>query len=252
MKFFLTLILSVVVITNCFAQNDSVLKPAKYILQAFGSANLFNVEYSGPEEQKMYTHTFKSGFGAGVNILISQNKFKRNHYYFTPTIAILQNNLNLRVNNYTESYAGHFPPSHSFSQNNFNINYNVFSLGTGLTQMTNYKKLFLFQRLGLSFSEAFRNKTIDYTETVSTSYPTQDPAHVTPTNPDGWYWTNTSNTIEHKEEIEYSTFNLFYQLGLGISIKQFALFGNIELTGGSKSNFRPILNTQFGIFYSLK
>ena len=80
----------------------------------------------------------------------------------------------------------------------------------------------------------------------------QDAAHITPDNPNGWYWQNNyTYTDKNDLDIFKNGFNAFYKFGMGIKIKQFTPFAAFEFSYVSKNFGSQFLKLQVGLNYSI-
>lgn len=254
MKFINTIIVCLCVFANTIhSQTDSVKRAPKIIFQIQGGYNVLNFYNTDilKHEEDLYKHNYN--YGIGVNYLISKSNFKRNYYYINAGFGMRYNEMKINLYEYPESN-GHFPPVHTFSPNQMKIQYWEYSLSFGFTQFTQFKRAFLFQKIGLSFSSVLDNgkNSLKYIETVSESYPVQDSAYITPSNPDGWHFTNSTTVYSVNKKLpDYRAFNPYYILGLGYNIKKWSVYISTELSTFTDRHFFSGIIPQVGISYNI-
>lgn len=235
------------------AQTDSTKSIPKIIIQCQGGYNLLEA-YSRDilsNEEHLYKHNYN--YGIGVNYLISKSNFKRNYYYINAGFGIKDNEVKINLYEYPEYY-GHFPPVHKFSPNQIKIQYLEYALSLGFTQFTQFKRTFLFQKMGLSYSSVIDNgkNLINYKETISEETYVQDSSHITSSNPDGYYLHTSTMVYDKTRKIpNYKAFNPYYILGFGYKIKKWSVYISTELSAFTDQHFFSGIIPQVGISYNV-
>ncbi|MBA2611497.1 MAG: hypothetical protein H0U95_05975 [Bacteroidetes bacterium] len=148
--------------------------------------------------------------------------------------------------------------SQSGSYNNFYydneiINYQIQALRFSIHLEHNYflRRFIFTQRLGIGYTN-FLNKNTVYSYQVHHTFgeETMSPGNPNPVvQSNGWYFdhSDTYSTVDEKMTFLKNNFNPFYAIGLGMKLKQFIPFVNLEgafLNSISSSN---LLRCQAGI-----
>ena len=135
------------------------------------------------------------------------------------------------------------------------LNYNLQSLRfqIHINHYTFYKRIILFQKIGLAYTSFIKKRTTNtqYIEQYGNSVPYQDPAYITPSNPDGWTFTNDyTYTAKNDLDIYKNGITAFYKFGIGVRIKNFTPFIGFETSNVSGRFWSLYLKGQIGINYS--
>jgi hypothetical protein len=198
-----------------------------------------------------YKVNISSSLTLNFNYLISKQLKKSNQFY----IGLALNYIGYQATHtlYQYSVQGSGKPnytSYDYSQYQFNHTCSALSVAPNLSYYLLFKHLVLMNRLGVYLTENFSNQSIGYDEKEYVSGPKTDPAYITSSNPEGWYYSkDLISTTSKKDQIDNISFNLFYNMGLGIRIKKLMPFVNVEATRLSKTFKNPFIKLQIGVSY---
>lgn len=171
--------------------------------------------------------------GAGINF--SEYLIKRNIY------------------SEPQSYSGHFAPIYSYSPDKLEYKLQLLRFQLQTCHYAFYKRVIVFQKIGLAYTVFLKNanSSAKYEEKYGNSIPTQDPAYITPSNPEGWYLKDIyTYTNKNDLDIYKNGFNAFCKFGMGIKIKQFTPFAAFEFSNVTGKFWSPYIKFQIGINYS--
>ena len=206
---------------------------------------------SGSSVTENYKLNLNTSMTLNFNYLISKQFKKSNQFYIGVALNYTGYQVIHTLYQYSEQGSG--KPnytSYDYSQYEFNHTCNAISIGPNLSYYVLFKRLVLMNRLGVYLTENFSNNSIGYNEKEYVSGPKTDPAYITSSNPEGWYYSKDLISITSKQDqIDDISFNLFYNVGLGIRIKKVIPLVNIEVTRLSKTFNNPFIKLQIGISY---
>lgn len=111
------------------------------------------------------------------------------------------------------------------------------------------KNLNITQGLGINYTKFIQDKTIQYEETVVSSYPYSDSSLISPSNPGGWTWNNSTTvaTVTTNVEQYENYFTPIYNIAFGYSINSAIPFVRAEISLFHRDIKSPILKYQAGI-----
>lgn len=153
-----------------------------------------------------------------------------------------------------QSYTGHFPSLYTYSPDRLNYTIQTFRFHLQLCHYTFYKRLILFQKIGLSYTSFIKKENTDaqYIEKYGNSYPTTDSAYITTSNPYGWHFVDSyTYTTKNDLDIYKNGFYAFYKFGVGIRVKQFTPFVAFEYSSVSTKIPGSFFKFQVGLNYSI-
>lgn len=192
----------------------------------------------------------------GINAMAAFVRgFKSNRHKLYGGIGINYSDYEVNRNIYIDQQGnqGHFPMTSSYTPNKLNYNLQSIRFQIHLNHYTFFKRIMIFQKLGLAYTSFISKTTNDsqYEEKYGNSVPYKDPVYITPSNPDGWAFTNNyTYTTKHDVDIYKNGFTAFYRFGFGIRIKNFTPFIGFETSNVSGKFWSLYLNGQVGINYS--
>lgn len=191
---------------------------------------------------------------ASVMKLLTPNS-KSEHHRLFGGIGANYSDYSIKRNLYSEqNNSSHFSNNYSYTPNKLEYDIQLLRFNIKLCHYTFYKKIILFQKIGLAYSAFLKksNPAAQYEEQYGNSTPMQDAAHVTPDNPNGWYLQN-NYTYTNKNDIDIykNGFSAFYKFGMGVKIKQFTPFVSFEFSNFTSKFWSSYLKFQVGINYSI-
>jgi hypothetical protein len=177
--------------------------------------------------------------------LISKTKKTSKLFYFGGGINYVYFTITKELKNDVSKFI-------TYSYNPDFVNYNIKTLGISLhiENVRYFKNFFFTHRFGISYvSVLSKNQEYSYEETIKSSSPYQDPAIVSPTNPGGWAWHNSTTTSIKKDKIEdYPDYlTPFYNIGLGYRIKHLIPFVSGEFSFFDLDVKSPTFKIQAGV-----
>ena len=198
-----------------------------------------------------YKVNINSSLTLNYNYLISNQLKKSNQFYIGLALNYTGYQATHTLYQYTEQGSG--KPnytSYDYSQYEFNHSCSALSVAPNLSYYLLFKRLVFVNRLGVYFTENYSKQSYGYDEKEYASGPKTDPAYITPSNPGGWYYSkDLVSTISKHDQIDDISFNLFYNMGIGIRIKKMMPFVNVEATRLSKTFKNPFIKIQIGVSY---
>ncbi len=218
------------IIANVIYAGDSLKEKPLYILEINYSANkMVNAVYSdrtkvndlNQDDHQTYKVNFYNSINLNFLYHLNKNFCGKSQLYAGIGLNYTNGILKHKLLEYSES--GHFGSSISYTQNEFNYKFSMLSFAPQLNYMAFHKRFVFIHKLGISFSKYINNQSYTYNELQSGSFPNKDSIHITPSNPEGWYWVNTSSTSPQKTDVFPIKFNniIFYNFSIGIIIKKF-------------------------------
>ena len=189
-----------------------------------------------------------------MGLLDSDRKNKRNQLYGGGGINFSEYTVNRHVYYDQQGYSGHFPMTYSYAPDKLKYNLQALRVQLQLGHYTFYKRVILFQKLGVAYTSFIKsnNSAAHYTEQYGNSVPNRDPAYITASNPEGWYFKdNYTYTDKNDMDIYKNSISAFYKFGVGIRIRQFTPFTAFEFSYVSKSFGSQYLKFQVGVKYSI-
>ena len=236
--------------------SDSIKPAPKYILDISFShkslmfGNVYDISSSNILNDN-YKVNINSSLTLNYNYLISKQFKKSNQFYLG--VALNYTSYNATHYLYSQTIQAGGKPNYTtidYSKYEFNHTCNALSIAPNLSYYLLFNRIVLMNRLGVYFTENFSKQSYGYDEKEYTTGPKSDPAHITPSNPEGWYYaTDLVSTNSKQDHIDDISFNLFYNVGLGIRIKKIMPFVNIEATRLSKTFKNSFIKLQIGVSY---
>jgi hypothetical protein len=142
---------------------------------------------------------------------------------------------------------------YSYSRDKLQYTIQTFRFQIHLNHYTFYKRLMLFQKIGLAYTSFTKKNSPDsqYEEKYGNSVPTQDAEHMTPDNPNGWYFQdNYTYTAKNDLDIYKNGVTAFYRFGLGIRIKNVTPYISFETSSITRKFSSFYFKGQVGINYA--
>lgn len=224
---------------------------------SYSNVNLF---FNNPEVVRYNTGDIALKLNNDIE-LNAMGLFLRNsksvHHKLYGGIGVNYMDYIIKRNIYSEQndFSGHFPLLYSYNPNKLEYNIQILRLHFQLCHYTFYKRLFIFQKLGLARTQFLKNNnlsTTHYDEIYGNSYPAYDSTYISPSNPSGGYLKgNYTHTDKNDLDMYKNGFNVFYKFGVGFRIKQFAPFAAFEFSNFTGMFWSPFLKFQVGINYSI-
>lgn len=247
------------IIANVIYAGDSLKKKPLYILEINYSANkMVNAVYSdrtkinndlNQDDHQTYKVNFYNSINLNFQYHLNKNFCGKSQLY--AGIGLNYTNGLLKHNLQTYSGPGHFSTYTSYTQNEFNYKFSMISLAPQINYMAFHKRFVFIHKLGISFSKYINNKSYSYNELYSGSHPDKDSSYITPSNPEGWYWVNTSFTSPQKTDVFPLKSNniIFYNFSIGIIIKKIMPTFGCDLNIHFEKKGMYYFKTNFGLAY---
>lgn len=236
---------------TAFANDTLKLKPAKHMIGlGYGVLMPLSDNFYQPASTSYdFAHSpikiFSANYGYGLN---SKTKNPSKLFYLN---ADLTYSYFIITKTITQYYPSHFS-SYKYSPSSFFYDVKALSFSLRFEYLRCYESIYIMQSIGFS-STFFMNDTKDhfYDETTSTSSPYQDTSLISPSNPNGWGYHNSTTTVTKKDNIDNYQyyFTPLYSFGIGFRIKHFVPFMNAELSFFNFDIKSPLVKAQVGLRY---
>lgn len=133
------------------------------------------------------------------------------------------------VDYYVKSGTGTTKYNYDFDNLAINVNKLNYSLFTNMGAQFP-KGFYISNSIGFSYSTYINKKEVSYNEQITYTGYKFGSEFISPSNPSGYYWVETDETIERKEKNYLENkFNLYYSLQLGYKIKNVIPYGSAEM-----------------------
>jgi hypothetical protein len=195
----------------------------------FGNFN--NVKYNGDYDTDSYELNIANSTSICFQYRLSHKSKTANQLYAGIGLNYTTGKLNHTLFDYPLTSGLGSGSNRSYSQNEFNYNFNVLSICPQLVYNVIFKRLILFNKLGINCSKYVSAQQYNYQEQTYNWGHSKDASYITPDNPDGWYSYNTleSSTNKTDQVPTKTSFLIFYNLGLGFRIGKFVPNVSVEV-----------------------
>lgn len=187
-----------------------------------------------------------------MGLFVRNFKSKRNKLYGGLGVNVSDYSVNRKLYS-DETTSGHFPMAYSYNPGILNYSLQTLRLQLHLDHYAFYKRLMLFQKLGIAYTAFLKNQnsSVTYEEKYGNSYPKTDPEYITPDNPEGWHWIDSYTTTKKNDlDLYRNGISVFYNFGIGVRIKQITPFAGFEFSYLSSKFRSPFLKVQLGVNYA--
>ncbi len=244
------------VVSLSLSANDTLRQYPKFIFELSGCPfKLFNsIDTYNQDESNVTVSSYKLKMNSLISFSSNYRLLKSNKTPHQLFVGLGLSYCNSQVNHTFydhQLYGWHASGVKiNYSQNEFNFNVNALSLSPNIGYYILLKQIVLINKIGFNYSFLKSTKSYTYDELqYSWGYQT-DPTYVTPTNPDGWYYSNTLYKSESKKDnINEKTAHLFYSTGIGFKINKLMPFVNFEVTKFSNKFDHLFFKYQLGLSY---